>query len=892
VKPQRGVKVSEKNQPNGFNPLIDSLVEWADKVRKDETVPILARYPWSKEKEEEFSKVPVQELIENDYFLGLKNQVFPAVMDDIISLFEEREKRRIEVAIFEEAWGSGKCVTGDTLVFTEDGVLYMEELARRLRCEDGWATYTAKVATVDGYKGAGGFYANGRTPTVRIKLRLGFEIEGTVDHPVLTLNDDGCMVYKPLLGVREGDYVAVKVGSNLWGRKTDLKWVWPGSVENGVYSKRIKYPEKLTVDLAYLLGLLVGDGGLTGRYSITFTSADEGLLEWVTKTMWSVFGVKATIVRSPGKCPCVSASGVRLVDFFDRLGMCKLSYDKEVPKVIREAPREYVIAFLQGLFDTDGWVERGAVGLASASERLIRQVQLILLNLGIVASIWPKHRKGYSRTCWTLEITGSGLRQFKRIVGFRLKRKSDDLKGFGDGVGSRSLSPVLPPIKWAMGRWLEGLCRLGDMVWLPVVGVADGEAETYDLEVPMGHNFVANGIVSHNTTKSAIITWILWYRHLGTVHRPQRRYGLADNSHIAIMTFSRSAKQSAKVTYDRIRPFFYCPFNRDYFPPDPTRIAEVRIPDNKTVIFPGTSTALSALGYDLFGCVDESTVIATPRGDVKIAELEGKSDLYVTSYDVVRRCPVVATAEAVVCKGVKDVWEIEMGSGYILRATEDHKVLVKTSGGILVYKTVAQIGEGDDVVVRSGTTEVTSKRYVGHHKVYDVVGVEPHQNFIANGVVVHNCVIDEANFFQVTEGSKRQSAVGADGMHDAAEEMFNTVYARMFSRFGKDSPCLIVLISSKNYAGDFLERKVAEYARIGFENAHVFYRSRPHWEAKPWEYSGEKVLFDLDRMEVVDKEYLKRRRMEKIEAIAAELGIEDVGHLVVPGGEVDGDTRA
>jgi len=35
-----------------------------------------------------------------------------------------------------------------------------------------------------------------------------------------------------------------------------------------------------------------------------------------------------------------------------------------------------------------------------------------------------------------------------------------------------------------------------------------GRADVYDIEVPDGHRFIANGIVSHNTAKSALLKWI------------------------------------------------------------------------------------------------------------------------------------------------------------------------------------------------------------------------------------------------------------------------------------------------------------------------------------------------------------------------------------------------
>jgi len=119
----------------------------------------------------------------------------------------------------------------------------------------------------------------------------------------------------------------------------------------------------------------------------------------------------------------------------------------------------------------------------------------------------------------------------------------------------------------------------------------------------------------------------------------------------------------------------------------------------------------------------------------------------------------------------------------------------------------------------------------------------------ALGYNVYSAVIDEANFLEVTEDSKKSD----DDMYDAGEEMYNAVVNRMTSRFMKRGkiPGIIVLISSPRFPDSFLERKIKECKALGEKPLNMFWRSRSLWEAKGPKY------FDLEQYFVVDVDTLE-----------------------------------
>lgn len=123
--------------------------------------------------------------------------------------------------------------------------------------------------------------------------------------------------------------------------------------------------------------------------------------------------------------------------------------------------------------------------------------------------------------------------------------------------------------------------------------------------------------------KSSIIIWLLWYE-LSMHLNPQKHFGLADDSIIAIMLLSRSEQQTRRVVFNYIWDRFKTPFNKDYFPVDENYTREIRINRNNTTVYPGTSSAMSALGYNVYSSIiDEANFLEVTEGSRK-----GQDEIY------------------------------------------------------------------------------------------------------------------------------------------------------------------------------------------------------------------------------------------------------------------------
>lgn len=89
-------------------------------------------------------------------------------------------------------------------------------------------------------------------------------------------------------------------------------------------------------------------------------------------------------------------------------------------------------------------------------------------------------------------------------------------------------------------------------------------------------------------------------------------------------------------------------------------------------------------------------------------------------------------------------------------------------------------------------------------------------------------LIDELNFMAMVKESKKTIDNVA---YDQADALYNTIYTRRKTRFMKRGvmPFLLCLVSSRNYPGQFTDRKEEEAER----NPRIFVYDKRVWEVKP-----------------------------------------------------------
>lgn len=188
----------------------------------------------------------------------------------------------------------------------------------------------------------------------------------------------------------------------------------------------------------YLLGMLLGDGGL--RHSVVFTSPDLELV----KSLESALPENCTI-RQSKSCDIDyhihgTEHGVNpMLNQLRELGLHgKYSYEKMIPEIYMNSSKVQRLALLQGMMDTDGTVDdHSTLSYCTTSEIMASQVQYLVRSLGGIARITTKTptytHKGIKKTGHL--AYNVNIRYPKPSELFRLERKRLKCNDVGQYAG-------------------------------------------------------------------------------------------------------------------------------------------------------------------------------------------------------------------------------------------------------------------------------------------------------------------------------------------------------------------------------------------------------------------------------------------------------------------------
>jgi ATP-dependent metalloprotease FtsH len=431
--------------------------------------------------------------------------------------------------------GTGKCVTGETLIPTNKGLIEIKDIPKyfwvnpRNNNVKGAILPTFDVTRCrDTDQEASHWYDLGEQETRKITLKQGMELEGTPEHPVVVMQDDGYLQFKKMEELKEGDHVAIKFSTNIYG-----------------------VSQEVSANQSYIMGLLTGDGNLSHSSRIGFTSVDKELVGSFKSYINENYPDTNISLATDGITHQVISWGVKK-DLYEAGMSYLLSYDKTIPPTIMQSPRHVVIAFLQGLFDSDGYFSGYTFGYTTVSKRLSDQVMSSLLNFGIIPRRMIKNKIGTNRKRIAYEITISGteLEKFSKEIGFRLPRKQESLNKYIEthkvgntnvdlfpnissfvdkawkelstrGLSTEKFSKLANKVRTrkrisrnSLKTFVEEFKKCGlytaettylqsllesNLFFSPISAIEKGHSKVYDFTVPKTHSFVSNGFISHNT---------------------------------------------------------------------------------------------------------------------------------------------------------------------------------------------------------------------------------------------------------------------------------------------------------------------------------------------------------------------------------------------------------
>jgi replicative DNA helicase len=388
-------------------------------------------------------------------------------------------------------------------------------------------------------------FPSGVKQTYRMRMASGREIKATANHPFLTL--DG---WRHLEHLAAGDRLAtprlVRAPSNVRS--------WPD--------------EKVV-----LLAHLIGDGCVASNQPIHYTSGDEANLQAVESAA-AAFGITPRRVRQGNWTHIYLPSPHRLTHgrrnpiaaWLGEMGLYgRRSHEKFIPARVFALPDSQIALFLRHLWATDGSVTVGRSGsvriyYATTSRRLARDVQELLLRMNIRGRLRSisigAHRPGYSvdvsgvidQREFLTTIRAYGAREVRcqeaerRLANVTSNPNIDTIPlevwhrvtmaADGRGMTQRQLqaavsapysgtafyahAPSRPRLS-ALATAIEdpGIDEIAtsDLFWDRITAIEPlGEQAVFDGTVPGTHNFIADGMVVHNSIEQDSDVVIFLYR--------------------------------------------------------------------------------------------------------------------------------------------------------------------------------------------------------------------------------------------------------------------------------------------------------------------------------------------------------------------------------------------
>ncbi len=484
-----------------FNISVAITEKFMKALKNNENYEIFNPYTKSVSGEKSASEI-MDMIVDSAWAIGDPGIVF---IDRINELNPTRELGEIRA--------TNPCVVGSTFISTEKGLERMQDLVERSKKESVYIITDNRVPvevwTSNGLcslsKGTGvslkkikRAWSNGFKETYKVITESGYEAEVTYDHKFLT--NEGWVAVKDLIpGYHK---IMIQSGAGVFNRNSELPFK-PENIYKGKNGRIYKhnFPDRWSKELGQLLGWLVGDGWLrygdkNCRVGFTFSQNDIDILYYFKEILNEIYGNNIKEVKR-GKIYHLSYHSRYFVEFLKNLGVKPVkAEEKEVPESIFTATEEAVIGFLQSLFSAEGTIGNQSnngtryIRLTSKSIKLLKGVQLLLLNLGIKSRIYKRHREkreGFEYITrdgknkryildgilYELSITWESVSRFLEKVGFLLNKNSEKIE-------------FLKSHKFKKEKFED---KVSEVIYI-------GKKEVFDLEEPVTLSFITNGLVS------------------------------------------------------------------------------------------------------------------------------------------------------------------------------------------------------------------------------------------------------------------------------------------------------------------------------------------------------------------------------------------------------------
>ncbi|MEK6913020.1 MAG: Fe-S cluster assembly protein SufB [Nanoarchaeota archaeon] len=344
----------------------------------------------------------------------------------------------------------------------------------------------------------------------------GREIEASSNHPFLTLireknnpnHKKGFfkLVWKPLEELKRGDLVGIikklphkgksyhlpkiKIGKEVSSKNQYSSFKMDTSY---LYNKNIKIPEETNKDFMWLMGLIMGDGHIdlkNNKINIA-THEKEDYRDDLIKLLKKLFNYNVTEKKER----YIIVNSKILCELFSEIGFSGTADTKKMLPWVFTLPEKQIFSLLAGYIDSDGHISKNAVYLTSVSKNLLEDVKFLGIQIGLWGSKIFEHGKARNseilgkkvrlKDSWRLFFNGKNVKSLP----LKCKAKKDKInklktrRNYSSSKGFNFKSKVNEEIGFSRVNKIE----------------ETGIKPTFDIEVEGYHNFIANGLIVHNS---------------------------------------------------------------------------------------------------------------------------------------------------------------------------------------------------------------------------------------------------------------------------------------------------------------------------------------------------------------------------------------------------------
>ncbi|MBU1198481.1 MAG: hypothetical protein KKF46_08230 [Nanoarchaeota archaeon] len=402
--------------------------------------------------------------------------------------------------------GYMNCLSLDTLIMTEKGLKRITEI------KVGEKVYAFNQKNGDlVLKKCSGIFDNGIKKVYELNT-LHHSIKATSNHPFLIVNrsrkkKENKLIWKKLEELKKGDEVIV-LKKSLDGKSHAFPTIKLSQKGDYKVNKinNIKIPVKSSPELMEFLGLYVGDGWVREHKAETGFALPKN-----TKGRKRLKEVYKKIFRkelAENDANYMYIYSVNVAKFIDSLGFGKGAKNKIIPDWVFTLPLKEKEAFLNGLMLSDGYKIGESHRYVSASIDLLKTLRLLLQTMNYqVGKIHQQTKKKGTYVVYRelLEDSTYGYICFS-------KKKGADVDKYLSQTKQRDF---LVDNEWFSSEKIMNIKFVK-------------EEPTLDLRVEDEHNFVADGIVVHNTgiQRSSSTPYGAWTNtsQVGKVHQGKEQF--------------------------------------------------------------------------------------------------------------------------------------------------------------------------------------------------------------------------------------------------------------------------------------------------------------------------------------------------------------------------------